>query len=92
MKSVIKRHRQSIKLRARNRSETSRMRTFAKKVLQAVEAPTPNLEDAQAKLREAISVLAVTGRKKIIHKNQASRRISRLNAKVKALALSQAAA
>ncbi|MBF0159022.1 MAG: 30S ribosomal protein S20 [Magnetococcales bacterium] len=72
---------------ARNKDAKSRMRTFSKKVVVASEEG--NLEQAREALREAISVIAVTARKGIIHKNQAARRMRRLNAKVKKLSLAQ---
>lgn len=89
-KSALKRIRQSAKAHERNRSDKSRMKTFSKKVLSAVAAGDPAV--AQEQLREAMSVIAVSARKGTIHKNQAARRISRLNAKVKALATGAPAA
>ncbi|MBF0108542.1 MAG: 30S ribosomal protein S20 [Magnetococcales bacterium] len=83
IKSAIKRNRQTEKLTQRNREVKSRYRTYSKKVLEAVRSG--NLETAQAALKEATSVIAVTARKGVIHPNQASRRISRLNARVKAM-------
>ncbi|MBF0623688.1 MAG: 30S ribosomal protein S20 [Magnetococcales bacterium] len=83
IQSAMKRARQAIKHNARNRDAISRMRTYCKKVLQAVE--TGNAEQAREAFRQASSVIAVTARKGMIHRNQAARRISRLNAKVKTL-------
>ena len=65
------------------------MRTACKKVLTAVEAN--DLPAAQAALKQAISVLATTAQKKIIHRKTASRQTSRLNAKVKSLVMPVAA-
>lgn len=87
-KSALKSIRQTAKRTARNKAAKSRMRTHAKKVITAVDAKDLSL--AQEELREAMSVLASTAQRGIIHKNQASRRISRLNARVKRLALAQA--
>ncbi|HAT50102.1 MAG: 30S ribosomal protein S20 [Magnetococcales bacterium] len=84
IKSAIKRNRQTEKLTQRNREVKSRYRTYAKKVLEAVKSG--NVELAQTAMKEATSVITVTARKGVIHRNQASRRISRLNAMVKAMA------
>lgn len=89
-KSALKRMRQSAKANLRNSSNKSRMKTYAKKVIAAVQGG--DLAQAQERLREAMSVIDVTAQKGTIHKNQAARRISRLNAKVKALAQAQASA
>ncbi|MBF0310379.1 MAG: 30S ribosomal protein S20 [Magnetococcales bacterium] len=88
-KSALKDIRQSRRACARNKSDTSTMRTFIKKVGQAVEAG--DVTQAQASLREAYSIIAATAGKGVIHKRQAARRMSRLNAKVKAIALAKAA-
>ncbi|MBF0177746.1 MAG: 30S ribosomal protein S20 [Magnetococcales bacterium] len=84
IKSAMKRARQTIKRNLRNRDAKSRMRTFTKKVLTVVE--TGDVAKAQEALRAAVSQLAISARKGVIHKNQAARRMRRLNAKVKALA------
>ncbi|MBF0422208.1 MAG: 30S ribosomal protein S20 [Magnetococcales bacterium] len=88
IKSAIKRNRQTVKLTQRNREDKSRYRTYAKKVLEAIKGG--NVEGAREALREATSVIAITARKGVIHRNQAARRISRLNARVKAMAAPQA--
>ncbi|MBF0143934.1 MAG: 30S ribosomal protein S20 [Magnetococcales bacterium] len=88
IKSALKRVRQTVKRTARNKDAKSRMRTFSKKVLQAVESGDINA--AQAALREAVSVVAVSARKGVIHSNQAARRMRRLNARVKQLATASA--
>ncbi len=86
IKSAIKRIRVSAKGAERNKAARSRMRTFIKRVRIAVEAG--DLEGAQKALREATSVIARTARKGVIHKNQAARRVKRLNRQVKQLAQS----
>ncbi|MBF0141166.1 MAG: 30S ribosomal protein S20 [Magnetococcales bacterium] len=88
IKSAIKRNRQTVKLTQRNREVKSRYRTYTKKVLEAVKEG--NIELAKAAMKEATSVIAVTARKGVIHRNQAARRISRLNARVKAMVAVQA--
>ncbi|HIJ85982.1 MAG: SSU ribosomal protein S20P [Magnetococcales bacterium] len=88
IKSAMKRNRQTVKLTQRNREVKSRFRTYSKRVLEAVKSG--NVETAQAAMKEAVSVITVTARKGVIHRNQASRRISRLNAKVKAMVMAAA--
>ncbi len=81
--SAAKRARQSEKRRLNNRARKGAMRTAIKAVLLAVEA-----EDKKAAgkaLEEATVLIDRAGRKGLIHSNQASRRVSRLTAKVKAI-------
>ncbi len=82
--SALKRSRQDQKKRLQNRTQKSAMRTVIKKVLVAVEAG--DKDTATVALRQATSLLDRAGRKNQIHASQASRRVSRLNAKVKAIA------
>jgi len=81
--SSLKRARQDEKKRAQNRIQKSTMRTEIKKVLVAVEAGDKDV--AATALKSATSLLDRAGRKNQIHPSQASRRVSRLNAKVKAI-------
>lgn len=81
--SAKKRAIQSEKHRARNVSLRSRLRTFIKKVVVAVEEG--NLEQAQIAYRAAVPIIDSSVNKGIIHRNKAARSKSRLNAKVKAL-------
>lgn len=82
--SALKRARQDEKKRLQNRAQKSAMRTEIKKVLSAVEAG--DKAAATEALRSATSLIDRAARKHLIHKNQAARRVSRLNAKVKAIA------
>jgi len=82
--SALKRARQDQKKRLQNRNQKGAMRTAIKKVLNAVEAG--DKETANSALRQATSMLDRAGRKHQIHPTQASRRVSRLNASVKAIA------
>ena len=84
-KDALKRLKQNEKRRARNRHYRSRMRNQVKAVRAAVEAG--DVESAQAELRTAMSIIHRNASKGIIHRNQAARRISRLNKAVKKLAL-----
>jgi len=81
--SAAKRARQSEKRRLVNRARKSAMRTAIKRVLAAVEAG--DAEAAKAALARAVPLIDRAGRKGVIHRKQASRRVSRLNARVKAL-------
>lgn len=82
-KSALKRLRQNEKRRLRNRHWKSTMRTAIKKVRMAVEAK--EVEQAQALLRDATSTIAHVASKGVIHKNTASRKISRLTRLVNSL-------
>ncbi|MEM6913400.1 MAG: 30S ribosomal protein S20 [Pseudomonadota bacterium] len=67
-----------------NKSRRSRVRTFVKKIDLAVEAG--DVAEAQAALRSAESEIMRAVSKGVIHKNTASRKVSRLSKRVKALA------
>ena len=69
---------------ARNKSIKSRVKTFVKKVLSAVEAK--NVDEAKAALQVAYKELDKAVTKGILKKNTASRKKSRLTLKVNALA------
>jgi small subunit ribosomal protein S20 len=84
-KDAAKRARQALVRRERNRSYRTAMRNRIKAVRAAVAAG--DLPAAQASFNEAMSTIHRVARKGIIHRNQAARRISRLNKMVKKLAL-----
>lgn len=75
-KSAEKRIRQNEKRNLRNRSVRSSMRTFIKKVRAAAESGDKTAADAA--LVDAMKQIGTAASKGVIHKNQASRRISRL--------------
>ena len=81
--SAEKRARQSVKLNLSNRSVLSGVRTMIKKVEAAIDSG--NKEDAGKALLQAIKALSKAASKGVIHKNTASRNISRLTKKVSAL-------
>ena len=83
-KDAIKRNKQNLVRRMRNRAGRTRMRNQIKKVRSAVDAG--DHAAAMEALRDATSTIQRIASKGIIHRNQASRRIARLNAAVKALA------
>ena len=74
--SVIKRHRQSLKRRARNVDVKSKLRTLIKKARQAIDAR--NNQDASVQFRAVDKALGKAVRKGIIKRNTASRWLSRL--------------
>jgi len=89
IKSAIKRAHTSEKSRLQNAAARSRLRTYIKKVLNAV--AKGDIESAQAAFREATPVIDSSVTKGLIHKNKAARSKSRLSARIKALSLKSAA-
>ncbi len=75
-RQALKRMRRDAKRRERNRYHLSRMRTYIKKFRKLVEEG--KLEEAKEFLPEVVSVIYHTASKGVIHKNEASRRVSRL--------------
>jgi small subunit ribosomal protein S20 len=75
-KSALKRMRQNPKRRLRNRFFSGRARAFVKKARLALDGE--NVEEARASTLAAISALDKAAEKGILHKNNASRRKSRL--------------
>ena len=74
--SALKRHRQSVQRAERNQAARSRVRTVVKKV-RAV-AASGDSEAARAELKSAEKILRKAAGKGLVHRNNASRRISRL--------------
>lgn len=79
-KSVIKRQRQADKQHLINNSAKSLLKTLSKKVEQAVEAK--NAATAKVAMVNAMKAYDKAASKGILHKNTASRKISRLSTKV----------
>ena len=80
--SALKRHRQNLKIRARNRDQRSTIRSAVKSTLQAI--ADGNIEAARegAKLSTRLyDKAAIHG---LVHKKNAQRHISRLNKAVNA--------
>ena len=78
-----KRARQSEQRRQHNTSQRSAFRTALKDIRKSIEAG--DKEAAMKTYRESISIVDRIADKKIVHKNQAARHKSRLNAKIKAM-------
>ena len=79
-----KRARQAERRYAVNKARRSRIRTFLRKVEEAL--ASGNADAALAALRAAQPEMARGITKGVLHKNTVARKISRLNARVKALA------
>lgn len=80
LKSSQKRERQNEKHRLRNRSYKSKARTMIRKAFLAMEEG--NLDSAKTATSEAIQALDKAAAKGVIHQNNASRRKSRLMARL----------
>ena len=83
-KSAQKAVRQTVRRTAVNKSRRSEMRTYVRKVEEAIDAK--DAKAAAEALSQAQPKLARAAQKGIVHKNTASRKISRLMKRVKALA------
>ena len=81
--SAEKRDRQNKKHKTRNSAVKSKTKTEIKKVLAAVEEL--NRESSEKALKSAITVIKKAASKGVYHKNNASRKVSRLTKKVNAL-------
>jgi small subunit ribosomal protein S20 len=75
-KSALKRHRQSLKRKQRNRAMKSEIHTLTKKVISASEEEAPTvLKALQSKIDKA-------GRKGVLHHKNAAHRVSQMMRKV----------
>lgn len=81
--SAKKRLRQTIKRTEVNRARISRVRTFIRKVEEAITAG--DKDAARAALRAAEPELMRGANKRVVHKNTASRKISRLSQRIKGM-------
>jgi len=82
-KSAEKRDRQSVKRRELNSSTKSAVKTGIKSVLSAV--GTKDKEASEKALKAAVPVIDKAAAKGVIHKKNASRKISRLTKKINAI-------
>jgi len=82
-RSAEKRDRQGKKRKIRNMAVKSKTKTEIKKFLAAVEGK--EVESSEAALKNAIKVIKKAASKGVYHKNNASRKVSRLTKKVNAL-------
>ena len=81
--SAKKAARQAVRRTEVNKTRRSRMRTYVRKVEEAI--ASGDKEAANLALREAQPEIQRSAAKGIMHKNTASRKISRLSARIKAL-------
>ncbi|MGD9807705.1 MAG: 30S ribosomal protein S20 [Deferribacterales bacterium] len=81
--SANKRIRQSEKRNLRNKAYKSKMRTLVKKFYAAADAN--DVAAAEKAYTDAVKAVAKTGQKGVIHKAQASRRVSRLTLRLNAV-------
>ena len=82
--SAKKRIRQIARRADVNNERRTRVRTFIRKVEEAIEGG--NQADAAAALKAAQPVMARGAQKGVFHKNTVSRKLSRLSAQIKAMA------
>jgi small subunit ribosomal protein S20 len=82
-KSAIKRARQNEIRNFRNKSNRTRVKNVIKRIMAAIDERSP--EAARAALAAAIPVIHRAAQKGAIHRNTASRKISRLTRRVNAL-------
>lgn len=87
--SVLKRNRQNAKRNLRNRTVLSVIKTLIKKVDAAV--ATEDVEKVQVVLRQAVKAISSAVPKGALHKNTASRKISKLVKRINTASTSAAA-
>ncbi|MCS7215095.1 MAG: 30S ribosomal protein S20 [Thermodesulfovibrio sp.] len=87
-KSVLKRIRQSAKRKIRNQIWRTRIKSSIKKVEETI--AQNNRDSLQPLLKEAIKIINKAASKGVIHKNTASRKVSRLVKKVNAALINPA--
>ena len=83
-KSAKKAARQTERRAVTNKARRSRMRSFTRKVEEAI--ASGDREAAQAALKQAQPVLVSTAQKGLVHRKTASRKVSRLAKRVGAMA------
>ena len=86
-KSALKRAKQNEVKRVENKSYKTRVKKAVKEVRTAV--ANHSEPEARESLKKAVSIIQKTASKGVIHKNQASRKVSRLEHQVNKLAASE---
>jgi small subunit ribosomal protein S20 len=81
--SAKKRLRQTAKKTTENKNRKTRIKTFVKKVDQAINSGDQKVANSALKSAESEMMRGVS--KGVLHRNSASRKVSRLNAKIKSL-------
>lgn len=82
-KSALKRHRQSLRRKERNTAVKTAVKTATKKVRDTMKAG--NIDEARKSLSSATILLDRAVSKGVLHRNNASRKISRLSKSVNSL-------
>ena len=82
-RQATKRARQGERRREHNAALRSRMRTFIKKVVNAIESG--DRKAAEGAYKDAVPLIDSSAGKNIIHANKAARHKSRLNARIRAM-------
>jgi len=82
-KSAEKAARQTVRRTGINKSRTSRMKAYVRKVEEAI--ASGDKDAAKTALAAAQPILMRSAQKRIVHKNTASRKVSRLTARLKAM-------
>lgn len=82
--SAKKRIRQTVKRTAVNRNRVSKVRTYVRKVEEAI--ASGDQDAAKTAFKAAEPLLARGAQKGVMHKNTAARKISRLSKRIKAMA------
>ena len=89
-KSALKRNRQNSVRRARNRANRSRVNNAIRAVDAAITNQTP--DEATVALQTAIPIIQKVASKGVLHKKNASRKVSRLTIRVNNFLAAQSAA
>jgi small subunit ribosomal protein S20 len=84
-KSAKKAARQTVRRTAVNKARRTRLRSSVRKVEEAI--ASGNKEAAAASLKEAEPIIARTAQKGVVHRKTASRKVSRLAKRVRALGM-----
>ncbi len=87
--SALKRARQSEKRNIRNKEVRTRIKTAIKSVREAIE--TNDKDEIEKTLKTAIKIISSAASKGVIHKNNASRKISNLSKKANSVLKAKAA-
>ena len=82
-RQATKRARQGERRRQHNAALRSKMRTFLKKVVNAIESG--DRKAAESAYKDAVPLIDSSAGKNIIHANKAARHKSRLNARIRAM-------
>lgn len=89
-KSALKRARQNVVRNERNRANKSKIKTVMRRVNEAIESQS--VENADKALQQAIPAIQKAASKGTLHRNTASRKVSRLTRQVNKFRRAQEAA